>query len=327
MAPGIRAAPITALFYDTRQNMSHPVSAMLDQLGVPHTFGPTEEYRSTHATRLRKEGLQVVDETYSPGQRVQYLLDVLPSMAATAPMALVLDTDVVPLCTPSELVELRAAIVAREHAPANSVIVSAEKNLWPPYQSFDGTMLSNHHQSPYPAATENAPLRYINSGVMLGRPIDIWQMYRCMERRFPHFPEKCPGGHERKSKNYTFYSRTQSGGNYHGLKLANGNWGWDQACFHMYYLEQLAARLPTECPPLVLDRRADLALHMSKIPHAKISFRSDRRVHFQASRVNVSRPCFLHANGPSKLWNGPLLRWWWRPSVDLPRGFGNGKRT
>ena len=75
--------------------------------------------------------------------------------------------------------------------------------------------------------------------------------------------------------------------------LRKAGWGWDQACFHYYLLEQERGALPPHCPEMVIDYAAQLVLSVGGFAR-KLKWSDDGRVTFSPTG---SRPCVLHGNG------------------------------
>ena len=75
-------------------------------------------------------------------------------------------------------------------------------------------------------------------------------------------------------------------------------------------MEQRAKLLPPECPRMILDRRAELVMHLAK-QGDKLHFSTERRATFTRTSA---RPCVLHANGPSKAALKSMERWWDNPT-------------
>ena len=88
-------------------------------------------------------------------------------------------------------------------------------------------------------------------------------------------------------------------------RFRGGNWGWEQACWHMYLMEQMDGKLPQWCPRLVLDFNADVVAHLAKLSTA-LKWGTDGRV---TEGHTGTRTCILHAPGPSK-YVLPSLAWW-----------------
>ena len=92
---------------------------------------------------------------------------------------------------------------------------------------------------------------------------------------------------------------------WHG-RFRGSNWGWDQACWHQYLMEQMDHKLdPAECPRLVLDFNAEVMVHLSKLA-TNLRWGVNGRV---AEGHTGSRPCVLHAPGPAK-YVLPSFEWW-----------------
>ena len=105
--------PLVAMFYDTRYNEKDKIFQMMKALNFTFTVGPSRNTSSAqrHKVNMQAEGLQMVDKNFSPGQRVRHLLDTLPGVESSASLVIVLDTDMVPLCSVDELVALRLSLI------------------------------------------------------------------------------------------------------------------------------------------------------------------------------------------------------------------------
>ncbi len=113
-----------------------------------------------------------------------------------AELVLLLDTDVLWLCSAAEVIEKRVKTLAQmELAAARTVILFGEKGMWPPYQEFHGVQLRSNETAGYPPATAREPFRFVNAGAALGRPRDVLAMLECMQARYEGFPDACPAGH------------------------------------------------------------------------------------------------------------------------------------
>jgi hypothetical protein len=241
---------------------------------------------------------------------------------------LLLDTDVLWLCSAAEVIEKRVKMLAqRELAAARTVILFGEKGMWPPYQEFRGVQLRYNETAGYPPATAREPFRFVNAGAALGRPRDVLAMLECMQARYEGFPDACPAGHGPDGE-LRYYSPNRSYvppplmvpsrlTKYHGMRLHGSNWGWEQGCFHMYYLEHVHAELTAACPPVVLDRAARWIVHLAGVDGTSLALsRADAEHGRRGGRPRAllretgERPCALHANGPSKASLKPLAEWW-----------------
>ena len=100
------------------------------------------------------------------------------------------------------------------------------------------------------------------------------------------------------------------------------NWGWEQGCFHNYYLEQRNGELPERCPRIVLDRAGHTMVHLAGNNQHFFKWTADTssgapqpHVVFKESHEKV---CALHANGPAKKALRPIWRWWGENATGRP---------
>ena len=250
------AVPLLVLFYDdryneTRDRLTMPVYRSLDRENIPFLVGSPEGTISTGRPRDGPANRKLLH--YRPGHKIRWLLQVLPTVRAE--LVLLLDTDVLWLCSAAEVIEKRVKTLAQmELAAARTVILFGEKGMWPPYQEFRGVQLRSNETAGYPPATAREPFRFVNAGAALGRPRDVLAMLECMQARYEGFPDACPAGHGPDGE-LRYYSPNRSyvppplvvpsrlTKYYHGMRLHGSNWGWEQGCFHMYYLEHVHAEL------------------------------------------------------------------------------------
>lgn len=250
--------------------------------------------------------------------RVPWLEGKLPNIALTggtesASLVLHVDArDTLNLCSSDEILEKHARLTDGKRA----VIIGAEATLWPDegrdHKSFAGMTLSQAYQRASPKET---PLRYINTGMLAAEPQVLLDFFSCMKQRIPNFPSACPrtvlgiGGviaDEYNDEGIFNFSKNR----WHTALKMHGGWGWDQACFHVYYLEQQRGRLPGHCPRLVLDTRAELILNVGRQSRA-IRYKDGlQRMQYNKTTF-LSWPCFIHAGGPYKVYM-LKLRWWWQ---------------
>ena len=332
---------LSVLFYDdryneTRDRRSQPLYKALDLLQVPFLVGPPA---GSVPVSAGKPGDGPAEKKvphsmlkYRPGMKIRWLMQQLQTV--TSEFVFILDTDVVWLCAADEVVQKRKQLLRQTAGSRDdSVLLFGEMGMWPPYQEFHGTVLRSNATAGYPPATSDAPFRFLNAGASLGRPRDLLAMYRCMEARYVGFPESCPAGHG-PDGDLRYYFSNQSwrppalvtrsarhGSKYHGMLLNGPHWGWEQGCFHQYYLESLAGELPTECPPMILDRKAQWVLHLSHVSRTSLNFnRGDQQSSSPrvAYRPTHERPCVLHSNGPAKKALRAIWRWWETPSRAPP---------
>lgn len=325
-------AQVSVLFYDDRYNASRDrgtltVYRSLDHHKVPFSVGPPITAYSSGSV-ARSDGAPGDGPTmkgnlhYRPGDKVEWLMRTLPTV--TSELVYILDTDIIWLCSPEEVKQKRAALLRDLAAPPHSVVLFGERSMWPPHQQYRGTHLRLNGTDGYPPANKSQPFRYINAGAALGTPRDLLALHECMQKRYAEFPHACPAGHT-PSGELRYYSPKRNWQppvldrplhsrdlKYHGLRLKGSNWGWEQGCFHMYYLEQLNGELPDACPPIVLDRAGQIMLHIagnSPRSFEWVATNSSRAI-FKATN---QRPCIMHANGPSKKALKPIWHWWEDP--------------
>ena len=114
--------------------------------------------------------------------------------------AFLMDTDAIWLCNATEVIRKRSQLIREANSSENSVVMFAEKGMWPPYQYFHGINLRLNQTAGYPPLSNGSYFRFINSGAALGRPQDLLAMYRCMAERYEEFPHACPAGHSESGK-------------------------------------------------------------------------------------------------------------------------------
>ena len=191
------AVPLLVLFYDdryneTRDRLTMPVYRSLDRENIPFLVGSPEGTISTGRPGDGPASRKLLH--YRPGHKIRWLLQVLPTVRAE--LVLLLDTDVLWLCSAAEVIEKRVKTLAQmELAAARTVILFGEKGMWPPYQEFRGVQLRSNETAGYPPATAREPFRFVNAGAALGRPRDVLAMLECMQARYEGFPDACPAGH------------------------------------------------------------------------------------------------------------------------------------
>ena len=323
------AVPLLVLFYDDRYNETRdrhtmPVYRSLDRENIPFLVGSPEGTISAGRPGDGPADPKLLH--YRPGHKIRWLLQLLPTVRAE--LVLLLDTDVVWLCSAAEVIEKRVKMLAqRELAAARTVILFGEKGMWPPYQEFRGVQLRYNETAGYPPATAREPFRFVNAGAALGRPRDLLDMLECMQARYEGFPDACPAGHGPDGE-LRYYSPNRSYvppplvapsrlTKYHGVRLRGSNWGWEQGCFHMYYLEHVHAELTAACPSVVLDRAARWLVNLAGVDSRLLALSRAEAEHGRRGgrprallRETGERPCALHANGPSKASLKPLAEWW-----------------
>ena len=289
---------LALLVYDNRYNSSlgpsprHLLYRSAVMLGIPVHIG------SLVPSSVRR---------WQPGDRELWLMRTLPTLQEKL-VALLDGFDTVLMCQRSELVEKW-----RRLAGDGRILISTEKQLWPEEGTYKGERLSGANGL-YPKPTSDgskegqaavASSRYINIGALVGSPASLLSLLQCMETRYSSFPYQCPI-RVLQNSSYDFVStapfRTRRIGS------VRGNWGWEQACFHTYLVEQSHGVLPATCPHLVLDYRADFVLNFNKIgPKLVWPWADSERMRSPYSK-EVS--CLLHANGAGK-YAMPVLHFWW----------------
>lgn len=239
---------------------------------------------------------------WQPGDRELWLMRTLPQVKERV-VALLDGFDTVLMCRKAELFD-----VWQRLAGDSSILISAEKQLWPEEGTYRGSSWSGAHGSyPNPVETGGPPssTRYINIGAVIGPPTSLVALLRCMSARYSAFPYQCPiralanGSYDYVS---TAPFRTRR------IGVVKGAWGWEQACFHTYLTEQAHGALPESCPRLVMDYRADFALNFNKIgPQLKWPWADQKRMRHPVTDV---ASCLLHANGAGK-YAMPVMHYWW----------------
>jgi hypothetical protein len=205
---------VTALFYDdryneTRDRASLPLTRSLDHDAIPFIIGPRAGTRGANAGTGRP-GDGPAERSllkYQPGMKVRWLMEVLPTV--TTDLAMVLDTDIIWLCTAAEVAAKRAKLLADLGAPEGSVVLFGERGMWPPYQEFHGVQLRLNETHGYPQLGAGEAFRFLNAGAALGRPADLLKFFRCMQRRYDGFPDACPAGHGADGT-FRYYAQNRS---------------------------------------------------------------------------------------------------------------------
>ena len=319
---------LSVLFYDDRYNETRDrgrqaIYRGLDRNRVPFVVGPPAEAFSSGAITASagRPGDGPADRRvlrYRPGVKVDWIMQTLPSV--TSEFVFLLDTDTVWLCSADEVVSKRVKLLKEASAREDAVLLFAEKGMWPPHQQFRGTVLRRNNTAGYPPDEAARPFRFLNAGAALGRPRDLLALHQCMRERYDGFPNACPAGHTPNGQ-LRYYMANNSwqpprldkplhGGElkHHGMRLRGSNWGWEQGCFHMYYLEGLNGELPAHCPPIVLDRTGRFLIHLAGVQHTRLKWLPrQQRVTFTDT---AEQPCALHANGPAKKALKPIWHWW-----------------
>ena len=343
----LNAAPsslLSVIFYDDRYNETRDrhnlaIYRSLDRGRVPFIVGrpmaavahgegrssPSAAAKAVGSDGRPGEGPTMRGKlNYRPGAKVSWLMRTLPLVKSE--FAFLLDTDTIWLCSASEVIHKRAQLLRELNAGDNGVLLFGERSMWPPHQHFRGIHLRLNQTDGYPPAEKGFPFRYINAGAALGRPRDLLALHKCMEQRYVGFPDACPAGHTPRGE-LRYYSANNAyqppvldrplhsrDYKYHGLRLKGSNWGWEQGCFHMYYLEHRKGELPASCPPIILDRAGRCMVHLAGVSQRSLKWNATTpRVSF-----NGEQPCVLHANGPAKKALKSIWRWWENPGGEKP---------
>jgi hypothetical protein len=254
--------------------------------------------------------LPASERPWMAGDREEWLLRKLPGVKSA--LTILLDaTDAVLFCSAAELTAKWHALAGIGSNGRGRVLVGVEQQLWPEEQFY--SFGSAKRKADYPRAPighasgkpgksmPGTPFRYINIGMLAGRPADVHGMLRCMQERYGGFPRQCPGG-RRSNGSYEFFSnaphRTRFG-------IFSGHWGWEQSCFHTYLYEQAHGHLPAHCPELALDYRADVILNLKKtVEQLQLGWATagerPRINHTWLPSLRDVRPCVVHANSATK---------------------------
>jgi hypothetical protein len=327
-------ALLSVLFYDDRYKESRDrgelaIYRSLDRDQVPFVVGPPNEAFRGGGVKAGtgKPGDAPAERSalkYRPGDKVDWLMHMLPRVSSQ--FVFLLDTDTIWLCSAAEAVRKRNRLLREGGLRNDSVLLFGERGMWPPHQHFRGIHLRLNDTLGYPPAEKSLPFRYLNAGAAFGRPRDVMAMYECMRERYSGFPHACPAGHGADG-GLRYYSAQDSWRppmltrklhshdlKYHGLRLQGSNWGWEQGCFHMYYLEHLNGELPARCPPMVLDRVGRFLINLAGVHQHRLAWSASNGSQGALPRVTFKdtdqKPCVLHANGPAKKALQPIWRWW-----------------
>ena len=233
--------------------------------------------------------------------RMRWLLKTLRSKGAARQqheqLTLHLDgTDTVALCDAEEMQAKASRLFAG--SSSDGVIVSGETKIWPRDLTFGGQRLDKIYPRPPGRAAQ-----YLNVGASISKPSALAKLLRCLEDRYG-FPHRCPlvvsatGEIERNVTSSTEVTW------FHGT--LKGEWGWEQACWNMYVVEQQAGLLPSSCPPIIFDYDNDLFLHLPGVEQ-QVMWGMDGRAVAPSAR---GRPCIIHAPGASKFVLPSLTFWW-----------------
>ena len=261
-----------ALAYDNRVSDS---GAWPAGLAAPPLIGTS----AFHNVSLRV-GRFAAQKPFSLHDRMTWLLETLPH-AREAHVAFLDAGDVACLCDEAEIAAKARRLLAGRGS-TEALVVSAEAWIWPRSVTYRGERAAKAYP---PSST---PLRFINVGGLLGRPLALAGVLNCMRRRYG-FPATCPEA-VNADGSYTLRPVATTLAESAGLN--------EQACWHVYLLEQSRGVLPpaSECPRLVPDYAGELFLPLSKVA-AEVKWGVDGRVTFEATH---SRPCWVHANGAAK---------------------------
>ena len=183
----------------------------------------------------------------------------------------------------------------------------------------------SQYPEPYPVPVpRQSPLRWINCGLLLGTPSAVLRLLTCMRNRYPGFPNACPADVTRSGNYPSNYSDATKYQYSRNVAFTKGGWGWDQACYHTYFLEQVLGLLPQpHCPRLVVDYRADIVLSIGGMAR-QINWKSKpKRLGFNTTGA---MPCVLHGNGVrGKPLYQKVQRWWGRQTPQSE--YGGRQRT
>ena len=299
---------VSLLLYDNRFNSTKGFKATdLLYRSAAH-FGLPFNVGSLHPASVRP---------WMAGDREQWLLQTLPSIKSN--LVILLDaSDAALFCNESEFVEKWQRLAGMGPDGRGRVLVGVEQQLWPEEQYFEtrstrcGRKGCKDTKADYPRAKfghtqgrqgtshMGTPFRFINIGMLAAPPADVHALLRCMQDRYAGFPRQCPG--IRKSNgSYVYFSnaphRTRFG-------IFSGHWGWEQSCFHTYYMEQVHGYLPRNCPELALDYRADVILNMKKtVEQLNLVWNiygRPRINHTWLPSLRDVHPCVIHANSATK---------------------------
>ena len=234
---------------------------------------------------------------YKSADRPRWLQRELQT-ASTEVVMMADASDMILVCNASEMLAARRKLGSME-----DVLVGGEPNLWPGQIRYRGVLLKGAG-SPYPPAIARgnvrSPLRYVNAGGQIGSPKALLGLMRCMGQLFPGFPDNCPadsapttgGG---ASTFTAFWNDTTPYFHSKTVVLSKTGWGWDQACFQMYLMEQVHGLLPKGCPRMVIDYAADFFLSVGG--SGKIEWQSEAGRARPTLKLTGGRPCVLHGNG------------------------------
>lgn len=310
-AASSNSADLALLVYDNKYNASvgplprHLLYRSALQLHVPVHIG------SLVPASVRK---------WQPGDRELWLMQTLPTLKQA--LVVLLDGfDTVLMCSAAELADKW-----RRLAGHGRILISTEKQLWPEEGMYHGERQSGPTGVyPKPLAhgskgeqASAALSRYINIGALIGSPTALSSLLRCMSTRYASFPYQCP---LRDTPNGTYEYISTAPFRTRRIGWVRGNWGWEQACFHTYLMEQANGALPETCPHLVLDHLSDFVLNFNKIgPKLVWPWAVSEPMR---SPFSNAPSCVLHANGAGK-YAMPVMHFWW-DTVHAKGAFGRSR--
>ena len=299
-SPGIEAS-MRLLLYDNQfvaglpLKPTHLLYRSAEHLGVPYHVGSL-----AHAS----------ERPWLAGDREEWLMRVLPEQ--TASLVMLLDaTDAALFCGPEELAAKWRALAGYAANGRGRVLIGVEQQLWPEEQTFViGGRRAHYPRSSIghvtvrrgPSRHIGTPFRFINIGMLAGPPVEVLGLLRCMQDQYPGFPRQCPGV-RRDNGSYEWFSNAPHRTKRFGI--FSGHWGWEQACFHTYYFEQMHNQLPSHCPELALDYKADVIFNLKKSIDFLVlrPWQRGQRPRMNGTwypSLNDSRPCVLHANSATR---------------------------
>ena len=163
-----------ALAYDNRVSDDGTWPA---GLSAPPLIGTS----AFHNVSLRV-GRLAAQKPFSLHDRMTWLLETLPH-AREAHVAFLDAGDVACLCDDAEIAAKARRLLAGRGS-TEALVVSAEAWIWPRSVTYRGERAAKAYP---PSST---PLRYVNVGGLLGRPLALAGVLNCMRRRYG-FPATC----------------------------------------------------------------------------------------------------------------------------------------
>tara|TARA_B110001452_G_C15161109_1_gene403887 strand:- start:66 stop:950 length:885 start_codon:yes stop_codon:yes gene_type:complete len=290
-----REPPLQLLTYDSRSALRKGVYASVEKLGLPLQVGSLED---------------AAERRYRSADKPSWLLRTLPRMQRDGLVMMLDASDMHVLCGATEIVSKWRELTRGDE---NTVIVGGEPILWPDQQRFDGRLLARS-AGPYPQPVPtSSPLKWINCGLLLGTTDAVFRLLACMRDRFAGFPDACPADVTSDGRHPTNYSDATRYVYSKSIVFTRGGWGWDQACYHAYVLEQAAGLLPRpQCPKLLVDYRADVVLSLGGQARKLDWHAAPGRIGYN---VTGARPCVLHGNGVKGKPLFQKVQRWWRKHV------------